>query len=108
MIHMVKKSLAEHGGELSDDEKKTIESAMTEAEEAIRGSDLDAIKAKSEALATAAQKLGEKVYAKQQAEAAAQQGGAEASGTAGGAGAGDKAPEGDVVDAEYTEVKDKK
>jgi molecular chaperone DnaK len=42
---------------------------MQEAEEAIRGNDLDTIKAKSEALGTAAQKLGEKMYAKQQEHA---------------------------------------
>ena len=64
---------------------------------------MDAIKAKNEALGTAAQKLGEKVYAKQQAEAAA------AEGAAGAGAAGEaKKDDGDVVDAEYSEVKDKK
>jgi molecular chaperone DnaK len=66
MIHTVKKSLAEYGKELSDSEKGVIERAIKEAEEAIRGNDLEAIKAKNEALGTAAQKLGEKMYAKQQ------------------------------------------
>ena len=77
---------------------------MKEAEDAHRENDLEAIKAKSEALGAAAQKLGEKVYAKQQAETAAQ-GGAEA-----GANGNNEAKqdEGDVVDAEFTEVKDKK
>jgi molecular chaperone DnaK len=107
VIHMVKKSMTEYGKELSDEEKAVIEAAIKDAEEAIRGNDLDAIKAKSEALGTAAQKLGEKMYAKQQA-----QGGASAEGAAG-AGAGSasaesKKDEGDVVDAEFTEVKDKK
>jgi molecular chaperone DnaK len=46
MIHTVKKSLAEYGKELSDSEKAVIEKAMKEAEEAIRGSDLEEIKAK--------------------------------------------------------------
>ncbi len=101
MIHTVKKSMAEYGKELSDSEKASIEAAMKEAEEAIRGSDLDAIKAKSEALGTAAQKLGEKMYAKQQANAAGAEGGA---GTAG----EPKKDDSDVVDAEFTEVKDKK
>jgi molecular chaperone DnaK len=101
MIHTVKKSLAEYGKELSDSEKASIEAAMKEAEEAIRGSDLDAIKAKSEALGTAAQKLGEKMYAKQQANAAGAEAGA---GTAG----EPKKDDSDVVDAEFTEVKDKK
>ena len=92
-----------YGKELSDEEKGKIDEAIKEAEEAIRGNDIDAIKAKSEALGTAAQKLGEKMYAKQQAEAGAQQAGPEAA-----QGGGEKTVDGDVVDAEYTEVKDKK
>jgi len=105
MIHMVKKSMTEYGKELSDEEKGKIEAAIKEAEEAHRGNDLEAIKAKSEALGAAAQKLGEKMYAKQQAEAGA----AGAAGTEAGGPSGEaKKDDGDVVDAEYTEVKDKK
>jgi molecular chaperone DnaK len=105
MIHMVKKSLAEYGKELSDEEKGKIETAIKDAEEAHRGNDVEAIRQKSEALGGAAQKLGEKMYAKQQAEAAAQQqGAADGAGASGDAGKDDS----DVVDAEYTEVKDKK
>ncbi|HEX5801946.1 MAG TPA: molecular chaperone DnaK [Azospira sp.] len=105
MIHMVKKSLTEYGKELADDEKAKIEEAVKEAEDAIRGNDIELIKAKSEALSQAAQKLGEKMYAQQQAQA----GGGEA-GAPGGAqpGAQAKHDDGDVVDAEFTEVKDKK
>ena len=101
MIHTVKKSLAEYGKELSDSEKQVIEKAMQEAEEAIRGNDIEAIKAKNEALGTAAQKLGEKMYAKQQEQTG---GTAHAAGAAGEA----KKDDSDVVDAEFTEVKDKK
>ncbi len=101
MIHTVKKSLAEYGKELSDSEKQVIEKAMHEAEEAIRGNDIEAIKAKNEALGTAAQKLGEKMYAKQQEQTG---GAAHTAGTAGEA----KKDDSDVVDAEFTEVKDKK
>ena len=106
MIHMVKKSLNEYGTELSDEEKGKIEAAIKEAEDSIRGNDIEEIKQKSEALGTAAQKLGEKMYAKQQAEAgsAGDAGGAEA----GAAGGGAQKDDSDVVDAEYTEVKDKK
>ena len=107
MIHTVKKSMTEFGSELSDEEKANIESAIKAAEEAIRENDIEAIKAKNEALATAAQKLGEKVYAKQQAEAAAAGAGSAGAGAAGGQ-SETKKDEGDVVDAEYTEVKDKK
>ena len=112
LVHTVKKSLAEYGKELSDDEKAAIEKAIKEAEEVQREDNVEAIKAKSEALAAAAQKLGEKVYAKQQAEAAAASGAAGAGAGAGpapGASGGEaKKDDGEVVDAEYTEVKDKK
>ena len=68
------------------------------------------IDAEAQALAQAAQKLGEKVYAESQAQ---QQAGAAAHEQAAGAGAGAdrneaKKADGDVVDAEFTEVKDKK
>jgi len=105
MVHSVKKALAEHGDKIDADEKGKIEAAIKEAEEAIKGSDKAAMEAKTQALAMASQKLGEKVYAQQQAA-----GGAEAGAGAGGGHAGGEAKkdEGDVVDAEFTEVKDKK
>jgi molecular chaperone DnaK len=71
----------------------------------MQGADKDAIEAKTKALTEASMKLGEKIYAESQAAAAAGAGGADAG--AGGAGQA-KADEGDVVDAEFTEVKDKK
>jgi molecular chaperone DnaK len=101
MVHMVKKSLTEYGDKLDAGEKEKIEAAIKEVEEAIRDNNKDAIAAKTEALSQAAQKLGEKMYAQQ----------AEGAGAAGGA-SGEQAQaakdEGDVVDAEFTEVKDKK
>ncbi|MDR0674412.1 MAG: molecular chaperone DnaK [Zoogloeaceae bacterium] len=101
MAHMVKKSLAEYGDKLDAGEKEKIEAAIKEVEDAIRDNDREVIAAKTEALSLAAQKLGEKMYAQQQAEA-----GNAADATA--AGAEGKKDEGDVVDAEYTEVNDKK
>ena len=104
MIHSVKKSLGEYGDKIGADEKSRIEAAIKEAEEALKADDKDRIDAKSQALAQAAQKLGEKMYADAQAQAGAAQGGAEqAQGQA-------RAPKEDenVVDAEFTEVKDKK
>jgi len=101
-VHMVKKSLTEYGKELSDEEKGKIEAALKEAEDAIRSDDKAEIEAKTQALAQAAQKLGEKMYAQQQAEGAAAGAGAEAGAQEA------KAADADVVDAEYTEVKDKK
>ena len=101
MIHSVKKALADYGDKIDGDEKARIEAALKEAEEAMKGNDKDAIEAKTSALAQASQKLGEKIYAEQQAAAGA-------TGGATGADAGGKKDEGDVVDAEFTEVKDKK
>jgi len=97
--HASKKALAEHGDKLSAEEKSALESAIKDAEEAVKSGDLAALQAKTEALAQASQKLGEKIYA-QDAQAQQAAGGAEAKASG--------KPEGDVVDAEYTEVSDKK
>ena len=101
MIHSVKKALADYGDKIDTDEKGKIESAIKEAEEAHKGNDKETIEAKTTTLAQVSQKLGEKIYAEQQAAAGA------AGGVPGGE-AGGKKDEGDVVDAEFTEVKDKK
>jgi molecular chaperone DnaK len=74
----------------------------------LKGEDKDAIEAKSTALMTASQKLGEMMYAKMQEETAAAGGGA--AGAAGGPGAGaqagaSEAKQDDVVDADFKEVK---
>jgi len=100
MIHAVEKSLKDLGDEVQADEKKGIEDAIAAAREALKSSDKADIESKTEALAQASAKLMERVYAKKGAEGAA---GGEAPG---GAEAG-KGGE-DVVDAEFTEVKDKK
>jgi molecular chaperone DnaK len=100
LVHTARKSLKEHGDKVGADDKSKIEAAIKEAEEALKSDDKDKIDAKAQALAQAAQKLGEKMYADQQ-QAGAQQG-ADASE------ADKKADDGNVVDAEFTEVKDKK
>ena len=101
MVHTVRKSLAELGDKLDAGEKEKIEAALKDAEEAIKGDDKAAIEARTEALMTASQKLGEKAYAEaQSAQAAA--GEAPAGGQAAGAG---KAADDNVVDAEFKEVK---
>ena len=97
----MKKALADYGDKVDAGEKDKIEAALKEAEEALKGNDKETIEAKTTSLAQASQKLGEKIYAEQQA-------GAGAADSAPGADAGGKKDEGDVVDAEFTEVKDKK
>jgi molecular chaperone DnaK len=97
LIHQVKKSLADFGDKIGAEEKAAIETALKEAEEVVKGDDKAAIDAKSEALMKASHSLAEKMYASQQPGAT----GAE---TAAGTGKED----GNVVDAEFTEVKDEK
>ncbi|WP_269498154.1 molecular chaperone DnaK [Castellaniella sp. S9] len=96
LVHATRKSLTEYGDKLEAAEKDAIEAAIKDLEDAIKGDDKAAIDAKSEALATASQKLGEKMYADMQAQAAAE-----------GAASADAAQPADdnVVDADFKEVK---
>ncbi|MBI5862421.1 MAG: molecular chaperone DnaK [Rhodocyclales bacterium] len=103
MVHSIKKSLAEHGDKISAEEKAAIEAALKAAEDSMKDGDKATIEAKTQALAQASQKLGEKMYGDAQGAASSGAPGADA-GAAGGA----KADDSDVVDAEFTEVKDKK
>ena len=112
MIHSIKKALSEHGDKLDADEKSKIESALKDAEAVIKSGSKEEIEAKTEVLMQASQKLGEKVYAQQGGEGGAGGPGAASGSTAGAAGAAggsrDANNDGDVVDAEFTEVDDKK
>jgi molecular chaperone DnaK len=105
MVHSIKKALTEHGDKLAAEEKSAIEAAIKDAEEVLKDGDKAAIEARTEALSKASQKLGEKIYGDAQGAAGA----AGAGGAAGGSGGAEaKKDDGDVVDAEFTEVKDKK
>ncbi|MBK6613154.1 molecular chaperone DnaK [Ottowia sp.] len=104
MVHSVRKSLAEHGDKLDASEKEQIEAAIKAVEDALKGDDKAAIESKTEALMTASQKLGEKMYA--DAAAAAQAAGAGAAPGANAGAGGSAGPADDnVVDAEVKEVK---
>ena len=103
MIHSVRKSLTEYGDKLEGDEKSKIEAALKEAEEALKSDDKQTIDAKTQALTEASHKLAEKMYAQEQAQAGQQSGAGTASDQS-----QDKPVEGEVVDAEFEEVKDKK
>ncbi len=104
MIHSVRKSVTEHGEKLDAGEKEKVEAALKDAEEALKGEDKAVIEAKTEALRTASQKLGEKIYADSQAAASAA-GGAGAEAPHGEASAAKPAADDNVVDADFKEVK---
>src|SRR3990172_11871467 len=99
LVHSVKKSLKEYGDKLGADEKSKVETALKEAEEALKSDSKETIDAKSQALATAAHKLAEQMYAQEQAKQQAAGGEAKAE-------AGAKKDDSNVVDAEFEEVKD--
>ncbi len=95
MIHATKKSMADAGDKLTDEEKAPVEAAISELEEALKGDDKDEITAKTTALTEASAKIAEKLYAAADAGADATDAGADAS-----------KQDDDVVDAEFEEVKD--
>ncbi len=98
MIHSVKKTMTEHADKLSDEEKESIEAAINDLEASIKTDDKDDIEAKNKVLAEASQKLGEKVYAEQQA-AEQPQGDNEKN---------EKTVDAEVVDTEFEEVEKEK
>jgi molecular chaperone DnaK len=101
MVHAARKTLEEAGEHATDDERSAIEAAIAEVEEAIKGDDAAAMEAATTKLTEATGGVAQKMYAAQQAEgASADMDGAEAQ--------SDDAEQGDVVDAEFEEVKEDK
>ena len=99
MVHAARKTLEEAGEHATDDERAAIEAAIAESEEAIKGDDAAAMEAATTKLTEATGSVAQKMYAAQQAEGAETESGAEAA---------DDADQGDVVDAEFEEVKEDK
>ncbi|NQZ09938.1 MAG: molecular chaperone DnaK [Algicola sp.] len=103
LVHATRKQVEEAGDDLPEEDKTAINAALTDLEEAVKGDDKEALEAKSQALMTAAQKLGEIAQAKAQAAGGA---GSDAGSDAGPQAS--KAQDDDVMDAEFEEVKDDK
>lgn len=97
LIHSVKKSLTDHGDKIDADEKAKIEAAIKDLEDVVKDADLETLEAKTNVLMEASQKLGEKIYAEQQAQA-----------NPGAQPQGEKTVDAEVVDAEFEEVKSDK
>ena len=97
LIYATEKSLKELGDKVDEETRKGIEEAKEPLVEAIRGNDLDALKAASEAYMTASQVVGQQMYQQAAEEAAQQQP----------AGEGDAPADDNVVDVDYEEVDEK-
>jgi len=94
LLHATKKTLAEAGDKVDEDERQKVQGAIDALDEALKSDDSDAIEAKMNALSEASAGLAQKLYAD--------------AGAAPGGDAGDGASENDdnTVDAEFEEVKD--
>ncbi len=100
LIHTTEKSMSELGDKVPEAERSEVESAVAALKTSLEGEDLDDIKAKTEALAQSAMKLGTHMYQQQE--------GAEAPGEEPPADGGSSSADENVVDADFTEVDDDK
>jgi len=97
LIHTTEKNLKEHGAKVSDAEKKAIEDASVDLKEAIKGTDTENIKKKTETLVQASMKLGEAIYKSQEKKEGSSEEDSKSDGTK---------KDDNVVDADFEEVKD--
>ncbi len=98
LVHTAERSLTESGDKVSAGLKTQVETAISDLKGALTGDDITAIQAKTQTLGQLSMKLGEEIYKASE--------GAE---TADAATGGAAQPGGDdVVDAEFSEVDDKK
>jgi len=101
LVYSTERTLGEHGSKLAEADRKAVEDALGEAKEALKTDDLERMQRAQGNLTQAAHKLAEIIYRESQTQTAPGSGGASA-----GAGGGPK--EGEVVDAEFEDLGDKK
>jgi molecular chaperone DnaK len=106
LVYSTERTLSEHGSKLAEADRKAVEDALTEAREALKAEDFDRMKRAQETLTQASHKLAEVMYREAQGQSGAGAGGAGrgASGTTAPGGA----KEGEVVDAEFEDLGEKK
>jgi molecular chaperone DnaK len=98
LVYTTEKSLRELGEQVAPDDSKAIETALTDVKEALKGSDIDDIRRKTEILTQASYKLAEHMYAKAGTEG---QGAPQGDGSYGAT----EEAEGEVIDeADYEEM----
>jgi molecular chaperone DnaK len=97
LVYQVQRALAEHGAKLSESERAEIEQALTEARDALAGEDLERIRRAQEGLTRASSTLAQAMSR-------------EPAGAGAGAGpqGGDRPGNGEVVDAEFEDVDERK
>ena len=73
LVYSTEKSLEEYGDSVSPEDREEIQGAIDKLKETLKGENLEAMKADTEALTTASHKLAEAMYAKAAADAQAQE-----------------------------------
>jgi molecular chaperone DnaK len=105
LVYTTERTLAEHGAKLAEADRKAVEDALAEAREALKGEDYERIRRAQQTLTTASHRLAEVMYRQAQGPA----GGGAPGGGDGPTGTGGPGPkEGEVVDAEFEDLGDKK
>jgi len=99
LIHSTEKNLKEHGAKVSDADKKAIEDASSALKDAIKETDIEDIKKKTETLVQASMKLGEAIYKSQEKKENSSKGDGKN---------GEGKKDDNVVDADFEEVKEEK
>ena len=104
IVFSTEKSLKEHGDKITADEKKNIESGISDLKEALKGTDVEEIKKKTQSLIQVSMKLGEAVYKSQQKSPPNNNDKGDKSGPD----TKSKADKENVVDADFEDVKEDK
>ena len=105
LVYSTEKSLKEYGGDLDATVKTNIENALKNAKAALESQDAEAMRKAAEELNQSSHKLAEAMYAKASQQQAAQQPDTDKQDDQGAGPAGGKKKD-DVVDADFTEVKE--
>ena len=103
LVYSTERTLAEHGSKLAEADRKAVDEALAEAKEALKGEDVERITRAHDNLTRASHKLAEVMYRE-----GAQQGGGATPGGEGAAGQTGGPKEGEVVDAEFEDLGEKK
>ena len=99
LVFQSEKALTDLGDKLSADEKAGVQAEIEKVKEALKGTDTDMIKAATEGLSKKFSDLAGKIYQQQAPQGDPNMGGQSGAGAQSG-------PQGDFVDADFTEVKD--
>jgi molecular chaperone DnaK len=103
LIYSTEKSLKEYGSDLDTNVKDNIDEALKKAKEVLEGQDADAMRKAADQLSQSSHKLAEAMYAKASKQEPSEHESAEKRDDKGGSAGGKKD---DVVDADFTEVKE--